>query len=71
MPDYVIGGFHLSSRVGSGESEETIAKIGEYLLDTKAKYYTGHCTGMDGYTRLKAVMGDRLSYLPAGSVLKI
>ncbi len=71
MPDYVIGGFHLSSRSGNAETTETIDKIGKYLLETKAKYYTGHCTGMEAYDRLKAIMGDQIEYLPAGSEITI
>jgi 7,8-dihydropterin-6-yl-methyl-4-(beta-D-ribofuranosyl)aminobenzene 5'-phosphate synthase len=72
MPDYVIGGFHLSGPAsGSSESLETIDKIGKYLLDTNAKYYTCHCTGIEPYNRLKAVMGDRINYLSAGSEITI
>jgi len=72
MPDYVIGGFHLSS--GSScmkENLETVDKIGQYLLNTRAKYYTGHCTGIDPYNRLKDVMGESIDYLPAGSTVII
>ena len=72
MPDYVIGGFHLSSR-SSGENEnfETIDKISRFLIDIKAKYYTCHCTGLEPYNRLKAVMGDSIDYLSAGSEITI
>ena len=72
MPDYVIGGFHLSG--GSScmkENLETVDKIGQYLLNTRAKYYTGHCTGIDPYNRLKDVMGESIDYLPAGSTVII
>ncbi|HHX62846.1 MAG TPA: MBL fold metallo-hydrolase [Epulopiscium sp.] len=71
MPDYVIGGFHLSSRSGSGEKHETIDKIGEYLIGTKTKYYTCHCTGIKAYNRLKVIMGDQIEYLSTGSALTI
>lgn len=72
MPDFVIGGFHLSSRSSGGdESFDTIDKIGRYLLDTKAKYYTCHCTGIEPYNRLKAVMGESIDYLSAGSRITI
>jgi 7,8-dihydropterin-6-yl-methyl-4-(beta-D-ribofuranosyl)aminobenzene 5'-phosphate synthase len=71
MPDYVIGGFHLSSRSGGNESFETINRIGKYLIDTKAKYFTCHCTGLDPYNRLKAIMGESIEYLSAGSVIII
>jgi len=71
MPDYVIGGFHLSSRTGGNEDSDTIDRIGEYLMGTKAKFYTCHCTGIEPYKRLKSVMGDSIDYLSAGSVTTI
>ena len=71
MPDYVIGGFHLSSPFGANEDFDTIDRIGKYLMDTKAKYYTGHCTGIEPYNRLKAVMGESIDYLSTGSEMTI
>ena len=71
MPDYVIGGFHLSSRSGGNEDSEMIDRIGKYLVGTKAKYYTCHCTGIEAYKRLKSVMGDSIDYLSAGSEITI
>ncbi len=71
MPNYVIGGFHLSSRSGGNEDFDMIDKIGKYLLETKAKYFTCHCTGIKAYERLKSVMGDNINYLPTGSKIEI
>lgn len=71
MPDYVIGGFHLSSRSGSGEDIDTIDRIGKYLIDTKAKYFTCHCTGLKPYYQLKSVMGESIDYLQTGSEINI
>jgi 7,8-dihydropterin-6-yl-methyl-4-(beta-D-ribofuranosyl)aminobenzene 5'-phosphate synthase len=71
MPDTVIGGFHLSSRSGGNESDDTVDAIGKYLLDTNANYYTCHCTGTEAYHRLKTVMGDRIDYLQAGREIAI
>lgn len=71
MPDCVIGGFHLSSRSGGNEDADTIDRIGQYLMRTKAKYYTCHCTGLEAYERLKLAMGDSIDYLSAGSVISI
>lgn len=72
FPDVVIGGFHLHSR-GSGKSEapETVDALARELLQTGARYYTCHCTGQEAYQRLKAVMGNRIGYLSAGSRLAI
>ncbi len=71
MPDYVIGGFHLSSPSGGMEDFDIIEKIGKYLIGTRAKYYTCHCTGIEPYNRLKEIMGDSIDYLPAGSEMTI
>ena len=71
MPDYVIGGFHLSSRSGGNEDSDTIDRIGKHLMGTKAKFYTCHCTGIEAYKRLKSVMGNSIVYLPAGSEIII
>ncbi|MDI9460584.1 MAG: MBL fold metallo-hydrolase [Saccharofermentanales bacterium] len=71
MPDYVIGGFHLAGHSGGSEDLAVIDRIGGYLLSTKAKFYTGHCTGIEPYQRLKAIMGDRIDYLSTGSVITI
>lgn len=72
FPDVVIGGFHLHSR-GSGKSEapEAVDVLARELLQTGARYYTCHCTGQEAYQRLKAVMGNQISYLSAGSRLAI
>lgn len=71
MPDYVIGGFHLSSRSGGNEDFDTIDRIGKRLRDTKAKFYTCHCTGIEAYERLKSAMGDNIVYLSAGGKIII
>ncbi len=70
MPDYIVGGFHLSGRSGD-ETPDVIDRIGRYLADTKAKCYTCHCTGIGPYNRLKAIMGDNIEYLSAGSKISI
>lgn len=67
MPDYVIGGFHLSSRSVGNESDENIDMIGNCLINTKARYYTCHCTGLVPYNRLKSMMGNNIAYLQTGS----
>jgi 7,8-dihydropterin-6-yl-methyl-4-(beta-D-ribofuranosyl)aminobenzene 5'-phosphate synthase len=71
MPDYVIGGFHLSSRSGGNEDSDTIDRIAKHLLGTKAKFYTCHCTGIEAYEKLKLAMGDSIDYLSAGGVITI
>ncbi|MGI6732138.1 MAG: MBL fold metallo-hydrolase [Anaerovoracaceae bacterium] len=72
MPNYVVGGFHLSSLAsGSQECFDAIDRIGNNLLETKAKFYTCHCTGLEPFGRLKSIMGDRIEYLSAGNEIRI
>ncbi|NLB56684.1 MAG: MBL fold metallo-hydrolase [Lentisphaerae bacterium] len=72
MPDYVIGGFHLYNHSKKqDESPDVVDKIGLFLLETNAQYYTCHCTGIESYERLKTVMGDRINYLSTGSNIEI
>lgn len=67
MPDYVMGGLHLSDRGGGHEQLADLDKLGRYLLATGAKYYTGHCTGIEPYEHLRKIMGERICYLATGS----
>ncbi len=72
MPDYVIGGFHLSrGSADERESDEAIERIGRFFSDTKAGYFTGHCTGLEPYRRLKNSLGENIDYLSAGSVITL
>ena len=72
MPDYVIGGLHLSSsNQEKNESDDSIERIGKYLMDTKAKFYTCHCTGIEAYQKLKTIMGDCIEYIATGSEVVI
>lgn len=71
MPDDVIGGFHLSSRIYGNEDPEIIDRLGTYLLSTKAKFYTCHCTGLESYEKLKGLMGETIDYLSVGSQITL
>jgi len=72
FPDVVIGGFHLYNPAAK-KSEDTAVmdEIAEYLMGTKARFYTCHCTGTEPYRRLKATMKDRVSYLSTGEELSL
>jgi len=71
-PDYVVGGFHLYNH-GSKRDEvpEVVHEIGRILLETHARYYTCHCTGIESYNRLKAVMGENISYISTGDQITL
>ena len=66
-PDILIGGFHFMKIT----EEETLKNAAEKLLTYDTVYYTGHCTGQKQYDYLKAVMGDKLHYIAAGTVLEL
>jgi len=72
LPDYVIGGFHLYNHgTKQNEAPNVVDEIGEFLLETHSQYYTCHCTGVESYNRLKAVMGENIDYISTGNQLTI
>jgi 7,8-dihydropterin-6-yl-methyl-4-(beta-D-ribofuranosyl)aminobenzene 5'-phosphate synthase len=71
-PNYVIGGFHLYNLSRNvNEDPILVGKVGEYLLGTGSKYYTGHCTGIVSYTQLKGIVDKNIDYLSTGSQIII
>ena len=66
-PDILIGGFHFMKI----ESETTLEAAAKKLLEYDTVYYTGHCTGQKQYDYLKEIMGEKLHYISAGTVLKL
>lgn len=72
MPDYVLGGFHLSGIAKSNQEDASILDdISKFLLETKGTYYTGHCTGLESYSILKEKMGENIEYLSGGKIIEI
>ena len=72
LPDYVIGGFHLYNHgTKQNEAPNIVDEIGDLMLETHSQYYTCHCTGIESYNRLKAVMGENVEYISTGEHLKI
>jgi len=66
-PDILIGGFHFMKI----ESEATLEAAAKKLLEYDTVYYTGHCTGQKQYDYLKTIMGEKLHYISAGTVLEL
>ena len=66
-PDVLVGGFHFMKM----EDETFLTRAAQQLLEYDTVYYTGHCTGQKQYDFLKNLMGDRLHYISAGTVLEI
>ncbi|MHC1720325.1 MAG: MBL fold metallo-hydrolase [Clostridiaceae bacterium] len=72
LPSHVIGGFHLyNNSTKRSENPVIVAEITDYLMNKGLKYYTCHCTGIEAYNRMKAVMEKNIDYLAAGSQIKI
>lgn len=71
-PHTVIGGFHLFNPArDQHERPEIVREIGAFLLQTNARFYTCHCTGLESYKLLKDVMGDSIGYLSGGMTLAL
>ena len=66
-PDILIGGFHFMKI----ESEATLEAAAKKLLEYDTVYYTGHCTGQKQYDYLKTIMGEKLHYISAGTILEL
>ncbi len=70
--DYVFAGLHLYNPLTKEtESEEYVARLGEFLKKTKIKFYTCHCTGTEAYNILKSIMQNQIQYFAAGDVIDI
>lgn len=69
-PDVLIGGFHFM-KLDVAKDAELLAEAANRLLSYPTRYFTGHCTGLAQYEFLREKMGDRISYLSAGSCLEI
>lgn len=66
--DVLIGGFHFMKHDPAGAE---IRQAAEELNQYNIQYYTGHCTGLAQFAAMKEILGDKLHYLSAGSVLEI
>lgn len=66
-PDILIGGFHFMKVT----DEEKLRQAAQKLLEYDTIYYTGHCTGQKQYDYLKTIMGEKLHYIAAGTILEL
>lgn len=73
MPTHVIAGMHLyNPALDENEDVGKIRRISAFLLASKARFYTCHCTGLIPYIQLEELMGaSKLSYLSTGNQLII
>ena len=69
-PDIVISGFHMMKKEDyTAEEAEYIRRTARELMETKALFYTGHCTGRAAFEIMKEVMGEQLRAFHSGSEL--
>jgi 7,8-dihydropterin-6-yl-methyl-4-(beta-D-ribofuranosyl)aminobenzene 5'-phosphate synthase len=69
---HVLGGFHLYDLdLKNTVDMEFLKSVSEELLDSGATFYTGHCTGIDQYYKLKEIMGDKVNKLSTGTTINI
>ena len=72
-PTKVLAGMHLV-KSGLSEADENIfiSTLADELMKYKeTKYYTMHCTGIEQYEKLKAIMGGQIEYLSCGDSVVI
>lgn len=66
-----VGGLHMKGTVNGEEictfSEEELDKLCEFVRKENISHiYTGHCTGIVGYDKLKQRLGNKLGKLTSG-----
>jgi len=68
----VLGGFHLSSPSrGTCESDSLIDGVANFLKQRPTEYFTGHCTGLIGYGKLKDRLKSKVNYLGCSTILEL
>ncbi len=71
-PETVISGFHLMKKTDYlPEETDEIRRVAEELMKYDSRFITCHCTGTEAYRVMKAVMGDRLSYVHSGEEVPV
>lgn len=70
-PDILVGGFHFMKLNPESEDKEVLRYAAEILNTYQTIYYTGHCTGMEQYKFLKALMGEQLNYMSTGMAFEV
>lgn len=70
-PDVLVGGFHFMNIDPQGPEKSRLDEAARVLLESKATFYTGHCTGLAPYDYLKEQMGSRLHYIAAGAIAEL
>ena len=68
-PTHVFAGMHLMK---SDASASFIAQLAGHLMACRdTHFYTMHCTGVEGFQQLQAIMGAQIAYLSCGDNITI
>ena len=70
-PDVLVGGFHFMNIDPATPERARLEDAAKVLLESKAVFYTGHCTGLAPFDYLKNIMGDRLYYISTGTAIEL
>lgn len=66
-PDVMISGFHMMKKQGyASEDWEGIVETARQLQKLPTSFYTGHCTGIEPYEKMKEILGEQLNYVHSG-----
>lgn len=69
-PDLVISGFHLMQDEPYSEEEvRDIRQIAHNLKKMDTTFYTGHCTGGEGFDLMKEIMGNQIRMIHSGETI--
>lgn len=71
QPDVLIGGFHFMKLDPAGADAAVLEQAARVMLNSPARYFTGHCTGTAPFDFLKDRMGSRLEAISAGAVIEV
>ena len=66
-PGNVFSGFHLTNPgLKKDQPEDFVRLVGTQLSKYPCNYYTGHCTGVNPFNKLKEMLGEKMHYLSGG-----
>lgn len=71
QPDILIGGFHFMNVNLDDKGKEKLAFAAEKLCASPTTFYTCHCTGVEQYTYMKSLMGEKIHYLACGEEIRL
>lgn len=70
--NYLFGGFHLYSGITKNyESNTLINGISKSFKNKETMFYCCHCTGVEGYKKLKVTLKDKIELIKVGDCINI